>query len=210
MLLAVLSSVLLIIILRIFYVIQFKKTKKNLKKKAKTMIVIGSGGHTLEMLKQVRALNPTLYVPRLYVMADTDKSSECKVQEVETELEKTPNTNSKIVKIPRSRTVNQPYFNSIFTTIYSILFSIPVVVSFKPDLILCNGPGTCIPICVIGLLVKIFLFFPTKIVFIESMCRVKTLSLSGKILLYIADLVIVQWPELHKKYPQTVYLGRLA
>lgn len=50
-----------------------------------------------------------------------------------------------------------------------------------------------------------------KIVFFESICRVKTLSLSGKILYYmnIADLIMVQWQELKMIYPKVEYHGKL-
>lgn len=209
MLLTSLLIIFLYVSFRTLHLIWFKGKRKQCRGSAKTLIVIGSGGHTLEMLKQVKTLNPKLYSPRLYVMADVDTSSEYKINEVERELEKVYKSKSVTVKIPRSRFVNQSYFTSVFTTLYSTLISIPVVFNFNPDLILCNGPGTCIPVCVIGILCNILFFFNTKIVFIESICRVKTLSLSGKILLYLADVVIVQWPDLHKIYPNTVYLGTL-
>jgi beta-1,4-N-acetylglucosaminyltransferase len=50
----------------------------------------------------------------------------------------------------------------------------------------------------------------SKIVFVESICRVKTLSLSGKILLLFADVVLVQWPKLKELYRRTTYIGRLT
>ena len=49
---------------------------------------------------------------------------------------------------------------------------------------------------------------PCKIVFVESLCRVQTLSLTGKILQYFADEVLVQWPDLALKYPRTKYIGK--
>jgi beta-1,4-N-acetylglucosaminyltransferase len=48
------------------------------------------------------------------------------------------------------------------------------------------------------------------IVFVESICRVESLSLSGRIVYYFADHIVVQWPELKEKYPMTRYLGRLV
>ena len=50
-----------------------------------------------------------------------------------------------------------------------------------------------------------------KIVLIESIARVKSLSLSGKILyrLHMADALLVQWSELQRLYPRTVHRGRL-
>lgn len=50
-----------------------------------------------------------------------------------------------------------------------------------------------------------------RIVYVESIARVRKLSLSG-LLLYasrLADLVLVQWPELQARYPRAVHVGRL-
>ncbi|KAK7575650.1 hypothetical protein V9T40_011936 [Parthenolecanium corni] len=171
----------------------------------KTMIVIGSGGHTSEMLRTVKHLNSQRFTPRFYIMADSDTSSLCKIVETETALK----GSHRIWRIPRSRKVHQSYISSVFTTLYSFLYSIPIVIWNRPDVILCNGPGTCVPICVIGFLTKIFLFCNVRIIFIESICRVKSLSLTGKILIWFADLVIVQWPELKRLYKNTVYIDEV-
>ena len=48
------------------------------------------------------------------------------------------------------------------------------------------------------------------IVFVESVCRAGTLSMSGLLLYHIADEFIVQWPQLAVKYPRTRYIGRLV
>lgn len=52
-----------------------------------------------------------------------------------------------------------------------------------------------------------------KIIYIESVARTKSLSLSGKIMLYLADSFLVQWPELAHKYKKNknvVYGGLLV
>jgi hypothetical protein len=41
----------------------------------------------------------------------------------------------------------------------------------------------------------------------ESIARVKSLSLSGKLLYPIADKFMVQWPDLVAKYPRSRYVG---
>ncbi|XP_056630569.1 UDP-N-acetylglucosamine transferase subunit ALG14 homolog [Diorhabda sublineata] len=176
----------------------------------KTIICIGSGGHTTEMISLLSTLDFRKYSPRYYIIATTDTTSLTKVESLETS--KSTQLREKdyfIKKIPRSRVVQQSYFTSIFTTIFSILYSIPLVLKIRPDLVLCNGPGTCIPICVIGFLLKSFFITDTKIVFIESFCRTKTLSLTGKILVYLADNFIVQWPNLRKKLKRADYIGQL-
>ena len=51
----------------------------------------------------------------------------------------------------------------------------------------------------------------SRIVYVESIARVFSLSLSGKILyiLRLADAVFVQWPELQQRYSRCEYKGRL-
>eukprot|EP01080_Neovahlkampfia_damariscottae_P007246 gene7246-11564_t len=113
------------------------------------------------------------------------------------------------IMIPRSRNVHQSYFTSIFTTIYSFLitlFKVP-----KSDLIICNGPGVCIPVIFSCYFYKFFLNWKTKIFFVESIARVENLSLTGKILYYsnLTDSFLVQWPNLKTKFKNTEYKGRL-
>ena len=45
--------------------------------------VLGSGGHTAEMVRLVRALDPAVYSPRTYVLAAGDTLSEAKLVEAE-------------------------------------------------------------------------------------------------------------------------------
>jgi beta-1,4-N-acetylglucosaminyltransferase len=176
----------------------------------RTAVVIGSGGHTTEILKLLQNLNPRNYSPRIYIMASNDATSEVKILEIEEScLSRDGLKSYEIVKIPRSRSVGQMYISSVFTTLFAILASFPVMLKKRPELIICNGPGTCIPVCVIAFIIRILYITDTKIVFVESICRVKTLSLSGKILLLFADAVVVQWPELKELYGRTTFLGRL-
>lgn len=168
----------------------FTKSKKPIR----TLIVIGSGGHTAEMLRLMKKMNKSKFMPRLYVLADTDITSCVQIENNEY------GTDWSIASIPRSRHVNQSYLTSILSTIYSIVMTMPVVILFKPDLILCNGPGTCVPVCFIALIIKLFHYADTSVIFVESICRVKTLSLTGKLMFIFADLIIVQWPELSRKY----------
>lgn len=83
----------------------------------------------------------------------------------------------------------------------------PVSVLFQ---VLCNGPGTCVPLCVAALLLGLFGMKKVVIVYVESVCRVQTLSLTGKILYWLADYFFVQWPSLRDKYPKSIYLGRIV
>ncbi|XP_053670607.1 UDP-N-acetylglucosamine transferase subunit ALG14 homolog [Anopheles nili] len=174
-------------------------------KPARTMIVMGSGGHTAEMLRIVERLDSERYSPRQYVIANTDKTSVVKV--IESEIRRQPDPAKQtyeIITITRSRDVHQSYISSIVTTTLALFNCIPIVLKAQPELILTNGPGTCVPICLVAFLARL-LFINTKcrIVFIESFCRVRSLSLSGRILLYIVDMFVVQWPELLEQTAST-------
>lgn len=69
----------------------------------------------------------------------------------------------------------------------------------RPQLIMCNGPGTCLPICLAAFCFRLVFFMDVRIVFCESFCRVKTLSLTGRLLYPIADRFVVQWPQLRER-----------
>ena len=63
------------------------------------------------------------------------------------------------------------------------------------------------PLCLVAFLYKLIGLLDVDIVFVESFCRVKKLSLTGRILYFFADKFIVQWPDLVNKYPRAEYLG---
>lgn len=197
---------------------------------ARTLIVLGSGGewiselifinlmktqcadtshallgHTTEMLEIVKQLNLDKYSPRFYVVAEGDQNSIDKLMAVEGE-----SSDYKIYLITRSRKVHQSYLSSVLTTLQSILGCFTLLMHAGPDLILANGPGTCVPVCLVAFLYKVFYINSRcKIAFIESYCRVKSLSLSGWILLYLTDIFVVQWPALSKVSRKVSYFGRL-
>lgn len=170
-----------------------------------TLVVLGSGGHTAEMLTVLGGMQLDNYQPRVYVAAEGDEMSVKKTGAFESQR----NSRADIRKVPRARKVRQSYMTSVFSTLLSLTHSIPTVLRVWPDLVLCNGPGTCIPVCAVAYLLKFLGLHDVKLVYIESICRVQTLSLSGKLLYYFADHLIVQWPELQEKYPRTAYLGRI-
>ncbi|XP_030352157.1 UDP-N-acetylglucosamine transferase subunit ALG14 homolog isoform X2 [Strigops habroptila] len=169
-----------------------------------------TGGHTSEILRLLSCLSES-YSPRHYVFADSDTMSEAKIHSFEQKRAETfPNSQFTLDRIPRSREVRQSWASSVVTTLYSMLYSLPLTYRRKPDLILCNGPGTCVPVCISALLLGLLGIKRAYIVYVESICRVETLSLSGKILYYFSDYFIVQWPNLKEKYPKSVYLGRIV
>lgn len=133
----------------------------------KTLVVLGSGGHTTEMLALLKNVDATIYTPLIYMIATTDDTSLQRVQA--SSSTRMPNA---IYKLPRSREVGQSYFSSIFTTLWSFLISIYYIARIRPDLLLCNGPGTCLPVAISTLLFRILGVCRGNVVFCESFCRV--------------------------------------
>ncbi|KAK2952135.1 putative UDP-N-acetylglucosamine transferase subunit ALG14 like protein [Blattamonas nauphoetae] len=183
-------------------------TKKRASQR-KAIIVLGSGGHTTEMLNLLTGIDLAQFTPRHYILSETDKISETKGHNFE---ESRGQNNSVFHRIPRSREVLQSYSSSIFTTIKSIFACIKLVITIRPDVVLTNGPGTGFPVCVAAWFLKFFWNRNLRIIFIESFCRVTSMSLTGKLLYYtpIADGIVVQWPELERKYPMSQNLGQLV
>ncbi|GMH37084.1 hypothetical protein BSKO_04957 [Bryopsis sp. KO-2023] len=175
----------------------------------KTMIVLGSGGHTTEMMAVVRAMDLSKYTPRCYVVANTDALGATKAMDLE--RDKGNLECSTIAKIPRSREVGQSFVTSTWTTLASLAHCATLVWREKPKLVLVNGPGTCIPVCLAAYAYRAVGLAQSKIVYFESIARVKSLSLSGKLMYHsrMADCFMVQWPELQSQYPRSEYKGRL-
>ncbi|KAK2870268.1 hypothetical protein QQF64_021769 [Cirrhinus molitorella] len=200
-----------VFILRLFGILRdgcdYKPGQKG---SVSVLVVAGSGGHTTEIVRLMGTLSQS-YNPRHYIIADTDKMSEEKIRTFEAEREKSGSPSQfTIHRIPRSREVRQSWSSSVLSSLIALMSSVPLVFRLQPDMVLCNGPGTCVPLCFAGLLMGILGLKRVLIVYVESICRVETLSLSGKILYHFSDYFFVQWAQLKDKYPKAVYLGRLV
>ncbi|MEW5307780.1 MAG: hypothetical protein WDW36_010156 [Sanguina aurantia] len=192
---------------------------------ARTLIVLGSGGHTAEMLMMLGALDQSKYSPRVYVVAATDAMSQKKAEGKEhtwagggsadskTSAHQAANSHQHfhVRSIPRSREVGQSYLTSVLTTLRSLVFAASLVWQERPELVLVNGPGTCIPICAAAFALRFLGLRDSRVAYVESIARTHRLSLSAKILYHsrVADVLFVQWEGLAKSHPRAVYAGRL-
>eukprot|EP00256_Glycine_max_P051711 XP_014617792.1 UDP-N-acetylglucosamine transferase subunit ALG14 homolog isoform X2 [Glycine max] len=153
------------------------------------------------MLNLLVVLQKDRFNPRFYIAAATDNMSLQKAQLLENSLAAENATRvtdtAQFMKIYRSREVGQSYITSVWTTLVAM--------------ILCNGPGTCIPLCAIAFIFKVLGIRWSLIFYVESIARVRRLSLSGLLLykLRMADQLFVQWPQLQRQYPRATYVGRL-
>lgn len=209
------TSIAAFIVMRVLYVVYWSG-KPLCTKPAKpfsTLIVLGSGGHTAEMLNLLSVLNTDRFAPRYYIAAATDNMSLQKARLFENSLiDKTGVVeNAQFMQIYRSREVGQSYLTSVGTTLIAIAHALWLMIKIRPQVIICNGPGTCVPLCVIAFLFKVVGIRWSSTFYVESIARVKRLSLSGLLLyqLHMADQFFVQWPQLQKKYPRAHHVGCL-
>lgn len=71
----------------------------------------------------------------------------------------------------------------------------------KPNVVISTGAAAG---CIICFLAKLS---GADIIWIDSITNVEKISLSGRMVRYIADLFLVQWPELTQKYDNVEFIG---
>jgi beta-1,4-N-acetylglucosaminyltransferase len=183
-------------------------------KTRRVMVVLGSGGHTSEMVQAIEHLPKGEWAAKtvVYVVAATDKDSRGVAQGFEMAF---LGRNANVAEIPRAREVGQSYFTSIFTTLRAFASAFLIVMDHQPDAILTNGPGVCIPIVAANFALSVLFFGRPRatMAYFESFTCVDHLSLSGKIMLLLADVFTVQWPglaEALKRNPLAAKLTRVS
>ena len=148
------------------------RTKSSESNLTHLLVVLGSGGHTAEMLNMLRQV-PNLerdYTYRTYVISSGDDFSALKASEFEKQLghgQGENGANYDIVTVRRARKVHQSLYTAPFTTVLCLWDCLQVLRGkhtdqrqrnnhVYPDLILTNGPGT--GVCVVFASI-ILLFF---------------------------------------------------
>lgn len=147
------------------------------------MFVCSGGGHLAEMLQ----LKPLFGKYRSVLITDT------KAMIPSNDFQK-----GYLLKGSRSQLIKFFFifvFNSIKSTFYFF--------RYFPDVIITTGAHTAVPLCYLGA------FFKKEVIFIESIARVKSKSLTGKLIEKICTHIFVQWHEMLDVYPGSIYIGRL-
>lgn len=281
-LIATLATFLVAATLRVLAILPNARSKSTpLRKRplaTRVLIVLGSGGHTHEMLYLLRDLDTRKYTHRTYVVSSGDAFSSQRAAEFERGLEERERSREKealeqdaprgkpmlemagtdgqahvldakgerkpaclgpdhfnIVDVPRARKIHQPLLTTPLSSLYSLfscfapLLCAPPLLPGQvpttpyeaaaadlPDLIITNGPATAVILILASLILRFFNIKGAnsrgkcKTVYVESFARVKTLSLSGKLLLRVVDRFLVQWEELEGAGGRAEYWGVLV
>ncbi|GAV55891.1 hypothetical protein ZYGR_0AZ00620 [Zygosaccharomyces rouxii] len=185
-------------------------------------VFLGSGGHTGEMLRILENYESILLNNGCTIhVGYSDDASRHKFESfVKSSIANGDSTPTvKYYEFDKAREVNSSVFRSLLTVVSTLYTSLLHVLTIRralrnqAHLILLNGPGTC---CVLALWFKVWEILdfttndPSNIVYVESLARINTLSLTGKILYYMSDMFVVQWPQLLEKYPRAKSFGILT
>ena len=117
-------------------------------------IMLGSGGHTAEMLQLIQTLPHDEFYPRVYLVSEGDVHSLTRARALEGELAAHP---LQALVLPRARAVGQSWLSTPFTVVWSTIYTIwalatrPVWLGARRprvDVLLMNGPATCVPLCI--------------------------------------------------------------
>lgn len=180
---------------------------RGIHQKAKCLVVLGSGGHTAEMFYDLATLGLNKqHIQLKYLVAETDRSSQAKAEAFEAQHSGGP---AQVVRVPRAREVGQSYVSSVFTTLVAAWHSLVTVLMDPPDVVIANGPGTCVPVVFAAYVARALCVRDVQVIYSESFACVDHLSLSGRLLYHFVEHFTVQWPQLLALYPKAHYAGRL-
>ncbi|SCU97469.1 LADA_0H06458g1_1 [Lachancea dasiensis] len=180
-------------------------------------VFLGSGGHTGEMLRLLENYKDVLLKPgtRLTVGVSDDASLQRFDQTLGRELRRSQ-VEIKVCRFGKAREVGASRLQSVKSISATLVKAIGTLTWIKwtfvrqPHLVLLNGPGTC---CIIGGWLKfleVVTMTRSKIVYVESLARTSSLSMSGKILYPLVDEFVVQWEELCDVYDRARCFGILV
>lgn len=93
----------------------------------------------------------------------------------------------------------EPLFLFRFLALFFTSFGI--LKKEQPDCVISTGALATYPLCLLAKLQR------RKIVYIESFARVDAPSLTGRLMVPLSDLFIVQWEEMLRFYPNALYAG---
>lgn len=131
-----------------------------------TAVFLGSGGHTTELLLLLSSLDEKRYSPRIFIVSSGDDFSASKARQWQQDhggRGDDSDADDVVVQLPRARNVHQSWLSTPLTTMISFWECLKLVrqgpsstshakgntlSQSRPfaDLVLLNGPGTCVPL----------------------------------------------------------------
>ena len=145
------------------------------------LLVCSSGGHLLQLHALAAAWRPFV---RAWVSFDKSDVNSLLASE-------------------RVLYAHGPTNRSVKNLIRNVFLAFSVIRRTRPRVILTTGAGVAVPFSWIGRLAG------ARVVYVESLTRIESPSLSCRLIRPVADRVYVQWPELVPAVPGARYVGNV-
>jgi len=147
--------------------------------KMKICITASAGGHLTQLLKLSESWQEyeTFYVTTSDVVRE------------------------KLQKYGKAYTVGECNREHPFLVILVLIRCIKTILRERPDVVISTGAAVGCIVCFLSKLLG------AKVVWVDSIANVELVSLSGRMVRHIADLFLVQWPELVEQYSNVEYVG---
>jgi len=149
------------------------------KDKLRICLAASGGGHLSQLLRLAEAWEGY----RAFCVTTTDVVSEM------------------LQKYGKVYTVGECNREHPLRVILVLMRCINVILHERPDVVISTGAAVGCIMCFLSKLLGV------KIVWIDSIANVERISLSGRMVRHIADLFLVQWPELVEQYSDVEYVG---
>lgn len=94
------------------------------------------------------------------------------------------------------------YFREMLLIIKLAITILWILIKEKPNLIVSTGGGSTIPLIYWGKILGI------KLIYIESLARVNSPSLTGRLVYPVTDIFLVQWESMLQFYKKAKFWGR--
>ncbi len=159
--------------------------------KKRVGVVLGRGGHTAQTFALVDLLGRSFEY--IYMVGVLDPLTRAKIRIPGRVLPVLP---------PRLQPTDSRLL-SVLRTLVTLLLAFLYLAFWRPGIVVSCGTGLTVPVFYAARALGV------RTVYIESMSRVETLSMTGRLLLGKTDLFIVQWPQLAERTPGAVYGGQL-
>ena len=112
-------------------------------------------------------------------------------------------TNVDPIKCYYLRQVNRLEIACARKLVMNAFRSLKIFLVERPDLVICTGVLATIPLCLLCKEIE------KKLVYIESFAKVKSPTMTGKLLYPFADRFYIQWQELLAFYPKAIWIGSI-
>jgi UDP-N-acetylglucosamine:LPS N-acetylglucosamine transferase len=150
-------------------------------RKLKICLAASAGGHTSQLLKIKECYESyqTFYVTTTSVVAQ------------------------QLHKFGKVYVVGESNRQNLLRVIFVLIRCLKIILNERPNVVISTGAAVGCIMCFLSWI------FSAKIIWIDSIANVDKLSLSGRMVRCIADLFLVQWPEVVEKYKNVEYAGTI-